>query len=109
MSADRRSFMRMAATAVAGAVSLRGWAQEGPHGALPVPKGPLPMATPQRMAGLNFGVETFSFHDIPQGDPTQLPRILEHMQQAGIPECEIMSGHVEPFANALTGWWVQTR
>jgi sugar phosphate isomerase/epimerase len=64
---------------------------------------------PQTVGGLHFGVETFSFHDVPQGKPELLPVILQNMQQAGIPECEIMSGHIEPFPNIATGWWVQTR
>ena len=64
---------------------------------------------PDTVGGIHFGVETFSFHDVPQGDPAQLPNILNGMLYAGIPECEIMSGHIEPFPNSATGWWVQTR
>jgi sugar phosphate isomerase/epimerase len=66
-------------------------------------------SVPKTIGGLHFGVETFSFHDVPQGDPKLLPVILRNMRQAGIPECEIMSGHIEPFPNIATGWWVQTR
>jgi hypothetical protein len=60
--------------------------------------------------GVAFGVETFSFHDLPPaGDPQLIPTIVKNLQTLGIAECEIMSGHVEPFASVMTGWWVQSR
>jgi sugar phosphate isomerase/epimerase len=60
--------------------------------------------------GVVFGVETFSFHDLPpSGSPLLIPTIIRNMQALGIAECEIMSGHVEPFPSAMTGWWVQSR
>ena len=60
--------------------------------------------------GVVFGVETFSFHDLPPaGDPQLIPTIIRNLQTVGIAECEIMSGHVEPFASVMTGWWVQSR
>jgi sugar phosphate isomerase/epimerase len=60
--------------------------------------------------GVVFGVETFSFHDLPpSGDPALIPTIIRNMQALGIAECEIMSGHIEPYASAMTGWWVQSR
>ena len=60
--------------------------------------------------GVVFGVETFSFHDLPpSGDPALIPTIIRNMQALGIAECEIMSGHVEPYPSAMTGWWVQSR
>ena len=93
---DRRAFLKSAP-----AISLAFRSVAG--GAIPK------VAVPQTVGGLHFGVETFSFHDIPQGDPKQLPTILSNMIAAGIPECEIMSGHIEPFPNISTGWWVQTR
>ena len=31
------------------------------------------------------------------------------MKFAGLAECEIMSGHVEPMGSYATGWWVATR
>jgi sugar phosphate isomerase/epimerase len=77
--------------------------------------GPL-LAIPQRPAavtavnGVVFGVETFSFHDLPPaGDPQLIPTIVKNLQALGIAECEIMSGHIEPFASVMTGWWVQSR
>ena len=77
--------------------------------------GPLLFA-PQRPAavttvnGVVFGVETFSFHDLPPaGDPQLIPTIIKNLQALGIAECEIMSGHIEPFASVMTGWWVQSR
>ena len=77
--------------------------------------GPL-LVAPQRPAavttvnGVVFGVETFSFHDLPPaGDPQLIPTIVKNLQTLGIGECEIMSGHVEPFASVMTGWWVQSR
>ena len=60
--------------------------------------------------GVVFGVETFSFHDLPPaGDPQLIPTIVRNLQTLGIAECEIMSGHIEPFASVMTGWWVQSR
>ncbi|MEY4762372.1 MAG: hypothetical protein RLZZ200_2228 [Pseudomonadota bacterium] len=79
----------------------------------------LPLAAPaawakgsreSRIGGIPFGVETFSFHDLPPaGDPTLIPTIISNMKSLGISECEIMSGHVEPFPSSMTGWWVQSR
>lgn len=70
----------------------------------------LEVSVPQTYGGLHFGVETFSYHDLPpSGDPALRPTLIRNMIADGIPECEIMSGHVEPFPNASTGWWVQTR
>jgi sugar phosphate isomerase/epimerase len=60
--------------------------------------------------GVRIGLETFSFHDLPPaGDPALLPTLISNMREVGIGECEIMSGHVEPFASVSTGWWVQSR
>ncbi len=60
--------------------------------------------------GIPFGVETFSFHDLPPaGDPRLIPTLIEDMKFAGLTECEIMSGHVEPMGSYATGWWVATR
>ena len=62
------------------------------------------------VSGVVFGVETFSFHDLPpSGDPALIPTIISNLQTLGIAECEIMSGHIEPFSSAMTGWWVQSR
>jgi sugar phosphate isomerase/epimerase len=62
------------------------------------------------VAGVHFGVETFSYHDLPPaGDPHLIPTLIRNMREDGIPECEIMSGHVEPWASVATGWWVQSR
>jgi sugar phosphate isomerase/epimerase len=60
--------------------------------------------------GVGIGLETFSFHDLPPaGDPKLIPTIIGNMRQLGIAECEIMSGHIEPFPTISTGWWVQSR
>ncbi len=65
---------------------------------------------PETVAGLHFGVETFSYHDAPPaGDPQLVPTIIRNMREDGIRECEIMSGHIEPWASVATGWWVQSR
>src|SRR6188508_3444354 len=62
------------------------------------------------VAGVVFGVETFSFHDLPpSGDSQLIPTIISNLKALGIAECEIMSGHIEPFASVMTGWWVQSR
>jgi sugar phosphate isomerase/epimerase len=69
-----------------------------------------PQAAPTTVSGVVFGVETFSFHDLPPaGDPQLIPTIIKNLQTLGINECEIMSGHIEPFASVMTGWWVQSR
>jgi sugar phosphate isomerase/epimerase len=71
---------------------------------------PRPQAAVTTVSGVVFGVETFSFHDLPPaGDPQLIPTIIRNLQTLGIAECEIMSGHVEPFASVMTGWWVQSR
>src|SRR5262252_7956570 len=60
--------------------------------------------------GVRFGVETFSFHDLPPaGDPQLIATLIRDMKEARIAECEIMSGHVEPMGSYATGWWVATR
>jgi sugar phosphate isomerase/epimerase len=59
---------------------------------------------------VQFGLETFSFHDLPPaGDRELIPTIVRSMTTLGIAECEIMSGHVEPWGSVATGWWVQSR
>lgn len=71
---------------------------------------PAPSHVETRVNGVVFGVETFSFHDLPPaGDPRLIPTIISNLQTLGINECEIMSGHVEPFPSVMTGWWVQSR
>lgn len=82
--------------------------------ALPLPalgfSGALAAQSNTQIAGLQFGIETFSFHDLPPaGDPQLIPTIIRNMTELGLVECEIMSGHVEPYASVATGWWVQSR
>ena len=82
--------------------------------ALPLPAFPFSSAlaaqSNTQIAGLQFGIETFSFHDLlPAGDPQLIPTIIRNMTELGLVECEIMSGHVEPYASVATGWWVQSR
>ena len=51
-----------------------------------------PRATATAVNGVVFGVETFSFHDLPDaGDPQLIPTIVKNLQTLGIAECEIMS------------------
>ncbi len=65
---------------------------------------------PTIIQGVQFGLETFSFHDLPpSGDPRLVPTIVRNMTELGVAECEIMSAHVEPFPGISTGWWVQAR
>src|SRR3954451_21467230 len=80
-SMHRRTFLKVAATS--------------PVGRFATSAELFSTAAPQTIGGLHFGVETFSFHDLPpSGDPQLLPTIIRNMQDAGIPECEIMSGHI---------------
>jgi hypothetical protein len=59
---------------------------------------------------VRFGLQTFSFHDLPPaGDPQIVPTIIRNMTAIGLHECEIMSSHIEPWASYTTGWWVQSR
>jgi len=77
---------------------------------LPLAIGSAQPARSSTIAGIQFGLETFSFHDLPPaGDPRLIPTIVRNMQELGLDECEIMSGHVEPWASYATGWWVQSR
>ena len=65
---------------------------------------------PTLIDGIPFGVETFSYHDLPPaGDARLIPTLIEDIKASGIAECEIMSGHVEPMGSYATGWWVATR
>jgi sugar phosphate isomerase/epimerase len=69
-----------------------------------------PPAPLYEINGVRMGLETFSFHDLPpSGDPQLIPTIVASMREIGLGECEIMSGHVEPFPSVATGWWVQSR
>jgi sugar phosphate isomerase/epimerase len=100
---SRRRFAKL----LAGSLPLGGFAlaqiakrESGPEG----------KARETLVSGIPFGVETFSFHDLPPaGDPKLIPTLIADMKQAGISECEIMSGHVEPMGSYATGWWVATR
>ena len=70
-------------------------------------QGPTPETV---ISGVRFGVETFSFHDLPPaGDAKLIPTLIDDMRFVGVRECEIMSGHVEPMGSYATGWWVATR
>ena len=91
---SRRRFGRAAIAGLALASGLRGK--------------PAPSSTV--VNGVIFGVETFSFHDLPPaGDAALIPTLIDDMKTVGIAECEIMSGHVEPMGSYATGWWVATR
>jgi sugar phosphate isomerase/epimerase len=75
--------------------------------ALPFAVQPAPV---YEINGVRIGLETFSFHDLPpSGDPRLIPTIIGNMREIGLGECEIMSGHIEPYASVATGWWVQSR
>ena len=73
-------------------------------------KAQTPAARVESVNGVRIGVETFSFHDLPPaGDAALIPTLIADMRSAGLAECEIMSGHVEPMGSYATGWWVATR
>ena len=77
---------------------------------LPLSMGFAQSSRTSTIAGIQFGLETFSFHDLPPaGDPRLIPTIVRNMRELGLDECEIMSGHVEPWGSYATGWWVQSR
>ena len=92
MTHSRRQFVKLCGAAVP---------------SLTLAQAPPPAST---IAGIPFGVETFSFHDLPPaGDPRLIPTLIQDMKETGLTECEIMSGHVEPMGSYATGWWVATR
>ena len=46
--------------------------------------GALAAQTNNQIAGLQFGIETFSFHDLPPaGDPQLIPTIIRNMNELG--------------------------
>lgn len=47
--------------------------------------------------GVPLGCQTYSFHDIPQGGPEAIDRILRQMKGIGLDTCELFSPHLEPF------------
>ena len=93
MRMNRRQF----GTLVAGVPLARAFQATAPH-------------VETRVNGVQFGLETFSFHDLPpSGNPRLVPTIVRQHDGTGVAECEIMSAHVEPFPGISTGWWVQAR
>src|SRR5262249_46756330 len=94
----RRDWLKRASTALP--LASAAWAQS-PSDA--------PSAV-ESVNGVRLGVETFSYHDLPPaGDARLIPTLIDDMRSAGLVECEIMSGHVEPMGSYATGWWVATR
>ena len=47
--------------------------------------------------GVQLGCQTYSFHDITQGGPQAIDRILQTMGRIGLDTCELFSPHLEPF------------
>jgi hypothetical protein len=61
-----------------------------------------------QIGGLEFGVQTFSFHGLPAGE-ARIAKILEYLHEVGVVACGIQSGHVEPPGLSETGWWIADR
>jgi len=52
------------------------------------------------IGGIQFGVETFSFHELPHGIPDViLPLLIQDMKVVGLRELELLHTHVEPFGD----------
>ena len=47
--------------------------------------------------GVPLGCQTYSFHDIMQGGPEAIDRILQTTRRIGLDMCELFSPHLEPF------------
>lgn len=67
-----------------------------------VPLSMMAKAAPKysKISGIQFGVESFSFHDVPRGVPhIAVPMVIQYMKEAGLAEVELMYGHIEPFGD----------
>src|SRR5690348_3203979 len=52
------------------------------------------------ISGIPFGVESFSFHDLPRGVPDIIiPKLIEYMKAVGLTEIEPLATHLEPFGD----------
>jgi sugar phosphate isomerase/epimerase len=47
--------------------------------------------------GVQFGCQTYSFHDVRKGGPEAIDLIIQHMNQIGLDMCELFSPGLEPF------------
>jgi hypothetical protein len=94
---SRRHFMRLAVGGLA-AATLRpdAWAADASY------------TRNDRIGGLEFGVQTFSFHGLPAGE-ARIGKILDYLHEVGVSACGIQSGHVSPPGLSETGWWIADR
>jgi sugar phosphate isomerase/epimerase len=52
------------------------------------------------IGGIQFGVESFSFHELPHGNPEViLPLLIQDMRAVGLREVELLHTHIEPFGD----------
>jgi len=50
---------------------------------------------PNKVKGVKIGVQTYSFHDIPNDGANHADRLIANMQRCGLSTCEVWSGHIE--------------
>ena len=55
------------------------------------------LVKPSVVDGVQLGCQTYSFHDITEGGPAAIDRIIQHMTQIGLNMCELFSPNLEPF------------
>jgi sugar phosphate isomerase/epimerase len=86
MNESRLSRRQMLALAVASAASF---AWDG--------RTALAAASPQRsvIQGVKIGVQTYSFHDIPNDGGNHADRVVADLQACGLYTCELWAGHIE--------------
>jgi sugar phosphate isomerase/epimerase len=90
MNRTRRSFLKSAAAAAA-AASAPSWALPGSPAS----------SNKSFYKGVQLGVQTYSFHDIPNDGTGHADDIIRNMLAAGVYDCELFGGPVVP--SSLTG------
>lgn len=56
------------------------------------------------ISGIQFGVQSFSFHDLPHGEPQiAVPKLVQYMKAVGASEIQPLALQIEPLA--MTGYY----
>jgi sugar phosphate isomerase/epimerase len=94
MAITRRDFQKLLFGGASAAIGI-GTATYSLHGA--------EAAEYAVISGIPFGVEGFSFHDLPRGVPEYLiPKLIEYTKACGLTEIEPMADQIEPFGDNPT-------
>lgn len=103
---SRRAFMEACGLALPAAAFPTSLLAEKPFTSSP----PFPRNSMAKIAGIDFGVQTYSFHDIARsGTDEEFDTIISYLDETGLAQCEIMSSFVEPRGRSETGWWRKSR